>query len=405
MLEPMGRSPHCRGLVAGLSLALVLSAVACEVPIQATSGTPDPATWIGGTVWIQDGGDGSPGGAVILFRYSCDEPPPPSGFGRPVDFLVLSEEEFEGGAANFVFPGVEADVCALLTGFADRDRDFHYAYGVTSQPTAGDLSITPRTVQTGIVDGEYIAPVEGVVLRAETVVPLERPAFQLLDLAGVPANPSLPIASIGVTQSALFKVAALDIRSDLVDVNTPVFTVVMAPDGNGDGLPDDLNGDGMPDVVWPQVLVRRLDPNAPSGLEVEEPGVLLPGVVLSVNPLDPTDAESNLTALAAAQGIPFDGQTPLLRSELIVAAAPQVVTNLEPLELVSLDAVYASGGEVTGGYQVLVMNSTGQLWNLPNELTAYGIDGQDGRLEVLLPADPAGDDDDTGDDDDSGGGT
>ena len=161
----------------------------------------------------------------------------------------------------------------------------------------------------------------------------------------------------------------------------------------------------MPDVVWPQVLVRRLDPNAPSGLEVEEPGVLLPGVVLSVNPLDTTDAESNLTALAAAQGIPFDGQTPLLRSELIVAAAPQVVTNLEPLELVSLDAVYASGGEVTGGYQVLVMNSTGQLWNLPNELTAYGIDGQDGRLEVLLPADPAGDDDDTGDDDDSGGGT
>ena len=40
-----------------------------------------------------------------------------------------------------------------------------------------------------------------------------------------------------------------------------------------------------------------------------------------------------------------------------------------------------------GVYQVLVVNSTGQTWSLPNELSQYGMDDQGFPFLVEMPAD------------------
>jgi hypothetical protein len=366
-------------------LLLLPSLVGCTVPIEANLSTPTPATWIGGTVRLDDGSDEA-GGPAILFRFDCAAPPPPLGSGTPLDFVVVPEDHFDAGSAPFVFPLVPAGSCSLLGGFVDRDRDFHYAYSVAAQASRGDLGIGASIVQVGTVEpgSDWVEPVQGLLLRADTEVPLERPAFVPRAIpSGVVESPALLLDEAGLSQAdALFLLGSTDIESDLVDVSAPVFTVVFAPDGDGDGVADDLNGDGLPDVVWPKVVIRRLDPEDPQGLSLSDPPIQLAAVVLSVNPANPAAPETDLIGQALALGIPFDGESVLPATSLAVVVPGLVVTSLEPLELSPIGDVAASGSEVLGSYQLLVMNSTGQTWSLPNELSQYGDDDQGLSLRV-----------------------
>ncbi|MBJ93111.1 MAG: hypothetical protein CMP23_01410 [Rickettsiales bacterium] len=349
---------------------------ACQVEVVGNAFTPPAATFISGTVRLDDGSVES-GGPAVLFRFDCEDPPPPVGLGFPVDFVVIPEDSFERGSAPFVFPYVPPSSCHLISGFVDRDRDFHYASAVTSQASAGDLLIGLRQVTVGapLAGSDWIQPAEGVVLRGEIAVPLERPAFEPLDLLSLdPVAPRMELDPAGhALAPALFALGTHQVRSDVVDVVAPLFTVVFEEDADQDGLPDDLNQDGMPDLRWPRLFVRLL---APGSQEPVEPPVILAAVILPVNPLDEEDIEADLLARVLQQGLPLDGETPLLARRITVTVPGLAVSSLQPLELVPLSEVAASGVEVTGRYQLMLMNSSGQTWSLPNQLIQYGYENQ-----------------------------
>jgi len=362
-------------LVSGATVLLF----ACEPEVFSNAYTPEPASFISGIVRLDDGSD-EPGGPAVLFRFDCDDPPPPTGSAYPVDFVVVPEASFDGGAASFVFPFVPANSCHILSGFVDRDRDFHYAYSVTSQASANDLSLTATVVEIGeAAEGsEWIEPAEAVILRGETSIPLDRPAFEPTGIqSSAAAAPRLYLDPAGhPLGDAMFRLRSHEVRSDLVDVDAPVFTVVFAPDGDEDGLPDDLNGDTLPDILWPRVVIRRLDPTDASSQNLAVPSVHLAAVVLPLNPMDPEDQDSALLSQLLSSGLPLDGASMFLATQLTVLVPGLVVTSLEPVELSPMSELASTGAEVTGRYQLLVMNSTGQSWSLPNELSQYNDENQ-----------------------------
>jgi len=379
-------------LLQSIALCLLASAaLGCEVPVSGNEETPAPATWIGGTLRLEDG-SALPGGPAVLFRFACEDPPPPLGSGLPRDFVILTEDSFEEGAALFTFPLVPASSCHLLSGFVDRDRDFHYAYSVSSQASAGDLAVTTVEVQTGAQSegGDWVEPVADVLLRAASEVPLDPPAFVTVDIVtGELGSPSLLLdASAQPLATSLFVLRSRAVESDLIDVQAPFFTVVLA--SSGDGVADAGKQQAPPEILWPKVVIQRLDPSDPEALRLSEPPLQLVAQPLLSDPLAPGDPDTDLLSRAAALGVPFDGLSVLPVTSLAVSVPGLVVTSQQPLELRPIGEVAAAGSEVTGSYQVLVMNSSGQRWSLPNELSAYGEDDQglSFRVESVDPETP-----------------
>jgi hypothetical protein len=370
--------------------------LACEVPINPTEDTPDPATRIEGTVQVLVS-NGLPLGPTVLTRYACDDPPPPAGSGRPIDFLILPEEDYDDGVAAFTFPSVPPETCSLLAGFIDRDRDFHYALTVTGQASAGDVMIGAAQVVTEAADGDWVEPITDVRLRAEDVVEYDRPAFEIVpweiplgddddsaDDGGGETAEVMPFMEIGpepgTTAPAFMQLRVTTFVTDLLEIADPTFSLVFGTDEDGDGFPDDDNGDTAPDVDQPRVLLFKLDPEDPS-LEADPP-IVLPGVVMSLDPTDPYNPATNLVMQAIGAGIPFDGVAQMQQTAITIAVPPLVITSTDPLLLTPIEAVAASGAEVTGLYRVMVMNPNGQLWYLPNELGALGLADQAATFTV-----------------------
>ena len=379
-----------RSIVPALAALAPLTFAGCTPDIVAVPGdTPDPSIYLSGSVDLVD--ESVPGGPGLLFRYDCDNPPPPAGSGSPVDFVVIPEDRFVDGTAEFTFPQVPFGSCAILTGLIDRDKDFDIFYSVTNQVTAGDLAITATTLQVPeAVEGQTdMDPITGISLRAETVVPLERPAFEVVPgvLDSSPVVMSLG-ASPGSTPTKFLEIQTTDIASSIVDVESPLFTLVLEADHDGNGWPDDLNGDTVPDVKWPRVLLFRLDPDDPLGLTRADPPVVLPGVVLPLDKDDAFDFTDNYVLRAQAGGLPYDGASVMPVPRLHVAVPPLVVTDLATSATAPIEQVLAEGTEVAGDYQVLVMNSTGQVWQLPNELAEDGMEAQGVSFRVEAPTPP-----------------
>ena len=367
-----------------LLVLLALGLAACDVEVAPVDDTPEPSTYVSGQVKILID-SGLPLGPTILVRYNCDDPPPPVGTGTPADFLILDERAYSGGTADFTFPQVPAASCHILTGFIDRDRDFHYNFGVTGQITAGDVILEQQVVATGELDGLWIEPVTDVELVAERVMPLERPVFSYRQVGAEEDGATILRGPVpGSTPNVYIDFQTEDLDSDLIDVQDAAFTLVFGPDADGDGWPDDNNADGAPDVLWPRVLIFKLDPNDPEGLRRADPTVLLPGVVLPMDVDAPMDITTNRLLQAMAAGIPFDGQSIFPVTEMRVAVPPLVVTDLATRTTADIEAFHTQV-DTDGEYQVLVMNSTGQVWSLPNELAGFGHDDQGLRLVVEAP--------------------
>ncbi|MCP4871481.1 MAG: hypothetical protein GY898_22450 [Proteobacteria bacterium] len=377
-----------------LCLLSVLALVACDVEVAPSDDAAVPATRIDGTVSV--GVDqGYPYGPAVLFRYSCDDPPPPIGSGRPVDFLVLPETAFVNGMAPFTFPAVPPDTCSILGGFIDRDRNFHYAFAVTGQPTQDDVTMGFVTVLTGSADGDWIEPITDVELEAETVETHDRPSFALPneaagddDDSAAEADPIWPSLELDhdaeELQRNFLDINTASVTSSLVEAEAPIFKVILGTDEDGNGTPDDDNGDGLPDVDWPRVLLFRLDPDNPTKLTESDPRVVMPAVVLPYNPFAPLDEDNNLLDQAELLGVPLDGETVILRETLKLVIPDLVIVQSEPLILAPIEEIIASGTEVTGEYRFLVMNPNGQLWYTPNELAAE-VELQSATFSVIDP--------------------
>jgi len=390
-------------------LLLVVAACAggCDLDVVPNRDSVPEGSAIHGTVRV----DGSLYGPVYLMLYSCDDPPPPEGTGRPLDFVVVPRSAFDAREAPFVFPGVAAGAsatadeeagseCYLVVGFADSDNDFNPFFGVTAQVTAGDIGSSAVVVQVSgapSVD-EPIPLVEGIQVVIDTVVPLDRPSFDVqathvssgIDPCGLALEEGTPLAmTLGTDTDFLLgydlmcaSVDALAVSSNLVEIEQPMFTLVFAPDGDTDGLPDDLNGDTVPDVLWPKVVFYKLDPADENMLTTAEPPLVIPGVVLPQDP-DGDPTYDHLTNYLMA-GMPLDGETAYPVDHLDLVIPEVLVTDAEaiPPETELLENIAATGIELTGAYQVLIMNSTGQMWSTPNELVAYGTEKQDQVLVV-----------------------
>lgn len=363
--------------VAGLLL------VGCAVPVEPREHTAEPATVISGLISLGDFGP-DPGGDAVVFRYDCDAPPPPLGSGRPVDFLLVPESRFEGGSAVFAFSSVLPESCSLILGFIDVDDDFHYALDITAQPSGGDIALSSAERSTeGVSDGiDFIEPPAPVTLRPTAIYDHDRPAFRI---GGDGSSPQMVLGSEpGTTPPLRVDLLATSLNTEVLGLADPAFDVVFGSDADGDGLPDDDNGDGLPDVDWPRVFVQRLDPEDPSGATLADPEVILPGVVMAVDP-EAALSEYNLLAAAAAAGVPLDATGLLPTTEIRIYVPGLVITSLDPLELTPIESVAAAGVPVTGSYSVLVMNPDGRLWTLPNVLAGMGLPSQGATLEVSAP--------------------
>jgi len=338
---------------------------------------------ISGTIELGDFGP-EPGGDAVLFRYDCDSPPPPEGAGRPTDFLLVPESRFSEGRAAFAFSSVPAEVCSQMLGFIDVDGDFHYALDLAAQPSAGDLALDSVQRTTGTVnDGvDFIDPPTPVTLRPISVYGHDRPGFRVV---GWEDGLEMELGTTpGTTAPLRLDLVSTSFMTDVLRLEDPAFDVVFGSDADGDGWPDDANGDGLPDVDWPKIYVQRLDPSDPTGARLSDPPVLLPGVVMSADP-EAQSSDYDLLAEAEALGVALDETGLLVTTEIRIYVPPLVVTSLDPLELTPLESVAASGVSVGGSYSLLVMNSDGRLWQLPNVLGGLGVSSQGVTVEVVAP--------------------
>lgn len=389
--------------------ALLLSS--CDLEVRSSEeGIPEGSA-IHGTVLAE----GPTVGDVSLMLYLCDDPPPPQGTGRPIDFIIVNRIEFAGGQAPFIFPLVEAGdnatgsepaqaICYLITGFMDVDADWNPFYDVAGQVTGGDLAATP--VQVEVFGAEEPGGLPALVTDVRVVldVPVihDLPSFQLTPThvsagaspCATPVEEGAPLqVQVGMqtdhTAGYDALCANLDARpltSELLDNSDPAFGVVFAPDLDEDGQPDDVNGDGASgDALYPQVLFIRLDPADPDQLTLAEPAVILPGVVA---PYDPADLGNEYGILFdyIAAGLPFDGETVFWVDKIKIVIPELVVTDLfaEPPTTAPLEGYAAETGiEVEGAYQVLVLQANGQVWSTPNVLLEYGVEGQDQIFTVV----------------------
>jgi len=390
--------------LAGLILSTLLASACEPPPVLATADRQQQtrAARLEGSVVVQ----GPARGNAVVFLYDAQRPPPPQGSGRPVAFTVISLYDLYGVdlgqptsgpfTAPFVFPLVRPG-SYLLRGFIDTDTcrteacsmgacspevkpchgpDFIPWYNVTAEPNLFDVggaavdaaTRAPRVFDVNVGEDGTPIEVKGVTVSFSdtATVRADRPAFDVVGSATIDPNGGLQT----------FKLRSRPIREGVVDLRSPVF-LVRFMDENRDGVPDDANKDGAPDL-WPRVVVRKLADGG-TGLtdenDLDNNGVIdvegvdyphldgtqdgLPDlVVLGTGLL----ADSLLSGLYDSEGRPrMDAVVPV--TELNVALRPIAIDARNPAAPAFLKTVPA------GRYGITVLQYTGQVWRMPNELS------------------------------------
>ncbi len=385
--------------MAACAVAALLALGCDEPPVVPTADERQnsQASRIEGQVIIS----GTARGNAVVLLFAAERPPPPQGTGRPIAFTVVTSETLFGAekdnethtgpfTAPFAFDLVPQGRY-LIRGFLDREGclpnlgcrtpDFLPWFGVTSEPTAGDVggaAVDPVTRAARLIE---IAPDKDGALQAVTgvhvsfaqteTVPVDRPAFRVegsrvLDLAA-------PVS--------FYKLLSQPIDEGVVKLPAPAFLVRWVDD-DGDGVPDDTNGDGQPEL-WPKVFVRKLSDRGTGLLDendLDRDGVL-DATGEDYERADGTkDGKPDAVVLAA--GLVPDALLPLITNEdgtpkmtpvpvnaLDLALRPMALDARNPKAPVPLKRV------PPGRYAVIVLNFTGQSWRVPNELSPAIADG------------------------------
>ncbi|HEX8701065.1 MAG TPA: hypothetical protein VF815_19630 [Myxococcaceae bacterium] len=380
------------GALAGLTLSTLL-VLGCEpptvVPTQDQQQQTD-ASRIEGNVVVQ----GRARGNAVVFLYDKARPPPPLGTGRPISFTIIPMEELFGSdldtgtvgpfTAPFVFPLVPPGTY-LLRGFIDTDTcragkqpchgpDFIPWFNVTAEPNVDDVggaAVDPATLELReVVVGEkdgVLQPVLGVSVSftSSATVTADRPAFEVLSPSAF--EPGTPVK--------LLRLRALPISEGAVDLRSPLF-VVRYMDADRNGQPDDANRDGVPEF-WPRVLLRKLDNDAPFTDEndLDNNGQLDATGVDYEHVNAAPDGKPDLVVLAA--GLVPDAFVPQLNDEQGNPSTAKSVIATEltvAVRAIAFDARDPAAPEQLksvpkGRYAVTVLQSTGQVWRVPNELS------------------------------------
>jgi hypothetical protein len=412
MVHGKNSVPFASGLIAALAV-VVMVVSGCDLDVVPNRDSVPPMSSISGTIAI----DGAVTGDVVLLLYLCDEPPPPQGSAKPMDFILVPMTEFVGGSAEYLFPSIDpgADAtdtgdalatCYLLSGFMDADHDWTAFYDVAGQHTGGDLMATPVEVEVyGAEVGGFPEPVTDVTIHMENPILFDRPVFQMTlthtstgaqgfeDKCGVELEKPGPLTYQVGKQSDLaapYDLACADmvilpITTEVTNQDNPMFQIVFEADGDGDGMPDDVNGDGIAwDIKYPKILFVRLDPLDETKLSRAPGTVILPGITFPFDPKDLANMDSNIQAAYNASGLPFDGESSIYTPQIKFALPELVVVNpyVIPPETVLITEFAETGTPYLGEYQINVVQANGQIWYTPNLLMGYGVEGQDQVLTV-----------------------
>jgi hypothetical protein len=203
-----------------------------------------------------------------------------------------------------------------------------------------------------------------VSFSSTALVRADRPAFEVLS----------PSRFEPGTPNKLLRLRARPISDGVVDLRSPTFLVRFV-DENGDGQPDDANRDGVADL-WPRIVVRKLAENSLTDEnDLDNNGVLDATGVDYPHVNAPQDGEPDLVLLAS--GLVPDAFLPALtdaqgnpRMDAVVPT-PEITVALRALAFDARDpaAPEQLRSVPPGRYAVIVIQSTGQVWRVPNELT------------------------------------
>ena len=310
-----------------------------QVPNQidaiALEGEPDPSQGV--WVTMQAGPARPPGGIqgkvrvvpeaqgdVFVVAFDAANPPPPAGTGGPVGLATVPAAAFDGisagRAADFTISGLPPGQY-LLSGLLDVDGSFSPLSSLLAQPSAGDysgLAAAPIVVQQGLSTGAD--------LRIDTLVPFDRPAFE------IPQGLSFSRADFPATMSLVaHAVPALGI--DEASAMLPI----MLSEG-------DQEGDNFQDLLPRVLLTKMVDVGDPRSAPNDPRGIVIPALV---NPL------------------PY--YAPLIGGvNAVPTGAYEVILPPTAVELA------AGGAQISppppGRYRVNVLSGTGQTWSVPNDL-------------------------------------
>jgi hypothetical protein len=246
----------------------------------------------------------------------------------------------------------------------------------------------PRVIDVGVTDDGVPVPVMGVTVSFSdtSTVTADRPAFEVMGATPIDASSG----PLGV------RLIARSIRQGAVNLSAPIFLVRFV-DENKDNVPDDANRDGAPDL-WPRIVVRKLADNGTGLLDendLDNNGVLDAQGVDYVHETTPQDGQPDLVVLATgilADTLPaglYDTEgRPIMSAvlpvtELTLGLRPIAIDVRNPANPARLKSL------PPGRYGVTVVQSTGQVWRVPNELSPTSddvglprVDGQGFSFQV-----------------------
>ena len=327
------------------------------VPSQAEVITVDrlasaPDGVVSGTVSYTATGQPPLAGNIIVQVYLDDpaNPPPPLGSQAPVRVQILRPSEGEATPTGFSAPyrvrNLPAPAHYLIEALADQDGNFS-GNNLLGTPTKGDI-VGAHFDSHGAVASVLIDHGEtpGIDITLARVIPLDPPAFELDAAAGAATMPATANAVVR------FGLVAKPLVFPVAGAATSVFTVALVRDASGKTV--DQDRDGLPDV-WPKIYLERLDPKDATGLTPASPPVVIPAAV------DPTPYLPQLLAQAP-------GAAPLLLTHVSVLVRPVA------LDVTNPDAPVRQLGVPPGRYKIVVVNQSGQIWQIPNEASPAALD-------------------------------
>jgi uncharacterized protein (DUF2141 family) len=349
------------------------------VASQAQTVTFQPLTTLaGGSISGQVILQGNPNiksGNIIVQAYANDpnNPPPPVGAAQPVRVQVIQAAQVmataNGFTANYQINGLPPGNY-LVEALDDVDGNFS-GLDILRTPTKADLigAVLDATLRPlSITVGAGAVAGQNVILNP-VPVGLDPPAFTITSATGIAiGSPNIPADSVAPVH---FGLDATPFNFPMGAAAQPAFTVSLVRDANGATV--DADGDGLPDL-WPRIFLVRLDPGDPANLtQLQDPAT--PGRTLTQIVPAAVDPTPFLPALLTP-GAPGT----LLTTHVEVIARPVLVDATNP------DAK-TRGPLQPGNYRIVVINQTGQVWQIPNSAETQ-VPSQSLAFHVNLPANP-----------------